>query len=219
MTAAVIPLKSLSMAKSRLQGYYTPAQRVGLCLGMLHGMLGTLTGCLHVDKVFLITPDRRAARFVSRHMPAVEVLEDRQNLSLNGCADFVVEHLTRLGYGSMLFLLGDLPLLCGKDIQKAAALAREYPIVLMPDRHGSGTNAVFLTPPTAMRTHFGKGSLRKHKAEAQRTGLGCAVLWTMGFACDLDTPDDLRYIKARRAQMPGGRHGQHFQPHNGYHSN
>jgi 2-phospho-L-lactate guanylyltransferase len=79
-------------------------------------------------------------------------------------------------------------------------LRRDAPVVLAPDRHGTGTNALMLrlgNGPDDGRDfafHFGPGSYALHVDEAHRLGLDVATSLTAGTALDLDTPDDLRRV-------------------------
>jgi 2-phospho-L-lactate guanylyltransferase len=75
-------------------------------------------------------------------------------------------------------------------------------VAIVPDRHGEGTNALVLTPPTAIRPAFGEGSCARHVAAAREAGVPFAVEELASLALDLDTPADLvaltREIEAKR---------------------
>ena len=74
--------------------------------------------------------------------------------------------------------------------------------MIVPDRHGSGTNALLLTPPYAIMPAFGTGSFARHAALAARAGPRCARCRSLGL--DVDTPDDLAALRAALAARPGG---------------
>ena len=74
---------------------------------------------------------------------------------------------------------------------------------LVPDRHGSGTNALVLRPPDVIAFAFGRGSRDRHLAAA--AAAGAAVIEVMGdLTLDVDTPDDL--LLAEVAHSPA-QHG------------
>jgi 2-phospho-L-lactate guanylyltransferase len=60
----------------------------------------------------------------------------------------------------------------------------------VPDRAGSGTNALLLAPPDAIAFRFGRDSRGAHAELARRAA---AVYLEVGgpLALDLDTPEDL----------------------------
>ncbi len=63
-------------------------------------------------------------------------------------------------------------------------------VVLVPDRHGSGTNALLLAPPNAIDFRFGEGSRAAHAAAAEAAGATYVEL-DGPLSFDLDTPEDL----------------------------
>ena len=82
-------------------------------------------------------------------------------------------------------------------------------VAIVPDRHGEGTNALVLTPPTAIRPAFGEGSRARHVAAAREAGIPFAVEELASLALDLDTPADLvaltREIEANRGSARADR--------------
>src|SRR5262249_49759308 len=64
-------------------------------------------------------------------------------------------------------------------------------MVIAPDRHGSGTNALLLRASAAFDFQFGEGSCEKHLAAASGRGWRIEVCRRPELAFDLDTPEDL----------------------------
>ncbi len=96
---------------------------------------------------------------------------------------------------AMLVLSGDLPLLSAQDLEEMGRLgAREGSIVLAPDRHGVGTNALLLHPPDLIPFRFGPGSFHLHRREAEARHLRVQVYRGRGTAVDLDLPEDLDLV-------------------------
>jgi 2-phospho-L-lactate guanylyltransferase len=60
-----------------------------------------------------------------------------------------------------------------------------------PDRLGTGTNGLALSPPGVIGFRFGAGSFAAHRAEAAAAGLEPVIVTRPGLAFDLDTPEDL----------------------------
>ena len=81
----------------------------------------------------------------------------------------------------------DLPR--AKDL--ASLGARSADVVLVPDRHGDGTNVLLLPCSGDFAFHYGPGSCAAHLANASHIGLSIEVVHRDDLALDLDTPDDL----------------------------
>jgi 2-phospho-L-lactate guanylyltransferase len=95
---------------------------------------------------------------------------------------------------------GDTPALDAGELE--ALLARTEPVVIVPDRHGTGTNALALSPPGAIAPSFGPGSRARHEAAADAAGLERATLELPSLTHDVDTPDDLAALRARGGLGP-----------------
>ena len=91
----------------------------------------------------------------------------------------------------------------------AGLIAGRRGLVIVPDRHGTGTNALVLSPPDAIEPSFGPGSFARHVAAAEAAGVPHRVEEVPGLALDVDTPDDLAELAAaletRRGQAPSTR--------------
>ena len=63
-------------------------------------------------------------------------------------------------------------------------------VAIVPDRHGSGTNALLVSPPALVEPAFGPDSLALHRAAA--ADAGATVVELDGpLSLDLDTTADL----------------------------
>ena len=80
---------------------------------------------------------------------------------------------SRAGVERVLLVPGDCPLLDPAELDELLARPPEPPSALIvPDRHGTGTNALLLTPPDALTPSFGPGQLPAPRGEcsARRDG-------------------------------------------------
>ena len=71
-------------------------------------------------------------------------------------------------------------------------------VVILADRHGTGTNGLLLTPPTAIPPSFGMGSRERHAELAHHRGMPWTVEEIPAFAYDVDTADDLAAVRDQR---------------------
>jgi 2-phospho-L-lactate guanylyltransferase len=99
------------------------------------------------------------------------------------------------GARALLILPIDLPFLQTHDLYKTATLGRQYKVVICPDQHSAGTNALFFSEPTPMRFSFGPGSYLKHQWETQRCGLVPHLFYNPRIARDIDLPEDLSDLR------------------------
>jgi 2-phospho-L-lactate guanylyltransferase len=72
-------------------------------------------------------------------------------------------------------------------------------IVIVPDRHGTGTNGLLLTPPRAIEPSFGPGSCERHQELARVAGVACRLERPSSLLLDIDTGEDLAVLRERLA--------------------
>ncbi len=100
---------------------------------------------------------------------------------------------------------GDCPLLDADQIDELIAYPVTEPSALIiPDRHGTGTNGLLLTPPGALTPSFGEGSCARHFELALSQGTTPEVVSVQSLALDIDTPDDLDTLRAVFRSTHGG---------------
>ncbi|HSL98272.1 MAG TPA: hypothetical protein VK831_06835, partial [Candidatus Deferrimicrobiaceae bacterium] len=75
-------------------------------------------------------------------------------------------------------------------------------VVLVPDQHGAGTNAMLVSPPEIIGPRFGERSRTAHAAAAREVG---ATLLEVGgpLSLDVDTPADLLAAEAVHGTLDG----------------
>ena len=81
---------------------------------------------------------------------------------------------------------------------------RRRSVGIVPDRHGSGTNGLLLTPPHAMPPSFGHGSHARHLQNAAEAGAAGETVDVPSFALDVDTPEDLEALREHLEATHGG---------------
>src|SRR6185437_15071510 len=76
--------------------------------------------------------------------------------------------------------------------------------LIVPDRHGTGTNALLLTPPDVLAPSFGPDSRRRHLADASAAGVPAEIVELDSLGLDVDTPEDLDALRRALASTHGG---------------
>jgi 2-phospho-L-lactate/phosphoenolpyruvate guanylyltransferase len=200
-TLAILPVKSFGAAKQRLAGSLGAGSRQALAQAMFIDVLITLRRVPGLD-VVVVTADHIAeAVAASRH---VRVLPDTAQAGQSEAALIGIRRAVAEGCERVLLVPGDTPLVQAGEL--AALVAGARGVTIVPDRHGTGTNALVLSPPDAIEPSFGEGSFARHLAAAERSGVPHRVEELPTLALDVDTPDDLAEMAAelehRRGQAP-----------------
>jgi 2-phospho-L-lactate guanylyltransferase len=96
---------------------------------------------------------------------------------------------------------GDCPLLDAAELDDLIVRTREDRIefAVIPDRMGTGTNALVISPPDAVEPAFGPGSRQRHIAMGLSASRRVAEHEVPSLALDLDTADDLMELAERLA--------------------
>jgi 2-phospho-L-lactate guanylyltransferase len=132
------------------------------------------------------------------------VLPDPDEGGHSGAALAGVVHAQEAGADCVVLLPGDCPLLGPRELERLLTGLPERYVAIVPDRHGTGTNALALTPPDAIRPAFGEGSCARHVAAAREAGIPFGVEELPSLGLDLDTPADVvaltRELEARRGR-------------------
>ena len=191
---ALVPVRSLSGAKSRLGEPLDPEERADLIMAMLRRTVTQALASRLLDGVAVVSQDPDLLSR-ARAMGAASLLQasDGLNEGLEEARDSACAEATAL-----LVLPADLPEISAEAIDRlvdaAGSAAARAPdravVVLVPDRHGTGTNALLVAPPNAIPFRFGEGSRAAHAAEAAAAGASYVEL-TGPLSFDVDTPEDL----------------------------
>jgi 2-phospho-L-lactate/phosphoenolpyruvate guanylyltransferase len=193
-TLAILPVKRLTAAKQRLAEALGPGARVALAQAMLIDVLASIRRVPGLDDLVVVTSDRVAQSAAAGLHPGVLVLREEGHSGHSAAALLGIHRALADEYDRVLLVPGDTPLVQAAEL--AALLADRSGVVVVPDRHGTGTNALVLSPPDAIEPSFGPGSLQRHVAAAEAAGVPCRVEEVPGLALDVDTPDDLAQLSA-----------------------
>jgi 2-phospho-L-lactate guanylyltransferase len=102
----------------------------------------------------------------------------------------------------VLLVPGDCPSLDPDEVAGLLAGFADAGVVIVPDRHGTGTNALRLTPPNAIAPAFGPGSFARHAALGAAAGAVVRVAQAPSLELDVDTPGDLAALRVALQQLP-----------------
>lgn len=195
---AIVPVKPLKRGKSRLAGILTEEERTQLNQNLLEKTLKTLSQIKELDHVLVVSRDPHALT-IARNFGAKTVQEDGQphlNTALTRATVVAQVHSTQ----GILVLPADLPLLTTDDVLALIDRAVKPPVVVIaPDRHNKGTNALLMFPAGLIEYDFGEGSFQRHCERARQVGAKLEIVELPSLALDLDLPEDLEMVRKMEA--------------------
>lgn len=197
MTIAILPLRALHDGKRRLAGVLSPGERTALVQGMLLRVVRAVQTSKRIERVIVVSPDAELLAWVQpMAVWPIEQPAGSLNAGLEYARSVVRAQAPR---ADLLVVLPDLPQLQPLDIVGIVAAGTPGTVVVAPDRHQQGTNALWLPPDAGLPFSFGPDSLRQHLLAAERLGLRVQQYHARGSAFDLDTAEDLKLVR-----MPAG---------------
>jgi 2-phospho-L-lactate guanylyltransferase len=205
-TAAILPIKSFTAAKQRLSPALGSGSRQALAQAMFSDVLSSLRKVQRLDAIVVVTGDP-AAEAAARG-GQVAVVHDPLEAGQSAATSVGIRHALALGMERVLLVPGDTPMLDPLEIDALLARGEDdgMQVVIVPDRHGTGTNALMIAPPDAFEPSFGPESLARHLSAAQEAGLTHSVEEVSSLLYDVDTADDLAVLATllddRRACAP-----------------
>jgi len=204
---AIVPVKRFGEAKQRLLEALDRPQRAAVVKAMLADVLVAISAAEQVERLIVVTGEGRAERIALRHAQRtttpVEVLRDPDDRGHSEAATLGIIRALALGARCTALLPGDCPLLDATELDAALGRMCARRVAVIPDRHGTGTNALLLCPADAIGPAFGEDSMQRHRDRAERAGYEATVEPLESLALDLDTPDDLSALAGVLAREPG----------------
>ncbi|MBA3527943.1 MAG: 2-phospho-L-lactate guanylyltransferase [Propionibacteriaceae bacterium] len=194
---AVVALKPIELAKSRLRGVPDPVRR-RLAWTMAVDTLRALAAA--TDRLLVVSDEpsleARLRHALSRapgqstETAPVTVLAEPGPVGMNGALRYGSERLAALGYASVLACVGDLPALRLESLHRVLDASRAFPRSFVADASGVGTT-MLIAHGTALEPHFQGPSAAAHRRSGARD-LDAGQLGSVPDARrDVDTETDL----------------------------
>jgi 2-phospho-L-lactate guanylyltransferase len=201
-TAAILPIKSFDQAKQRLRHELAAHDRRALVEAMFADALVALGRVPSLERIVVVSGDRIAQRIAGGY--GATIVEDDER-GHNTAAARGIASIQEDGLERALLVPGDCPTLSVTDLNLLLThAAGERSVLIVPDRHGTGTNALLLTPPDVLAPSFGPDSCRRHLADASAAGVPAEIVELDSLGLDVDTPDDLDALRHMLASTHGG---------------
>lgn len=198
---AILPVKRLYAAKERLSAGLGGEQRRRLVGAMVADVLEAIAAARTIEATIVVTGDPVAQELANQAGAAV--VPDPEEGGHNEAVLAGIARAEADGAGCVVLLPGDCPLLDPRELDSLLTGIPDSYVGIVPDRHGTGTNALVLSPPSALAPSFGEGSCARHVALAREAGVAFGVDELPSLGLDLDTPADIIALTRELDARPG----------------
>ena len=200
ITTAVLPVKRLGAAKQRLAAGLDAERRRELAEAMVADVLEAIGAARAIDRLIVVSGDPIAQELAAA--AGAEVVPDPEDAGHSEAALAGIARAEIEGAERVVLLAGDCPLLDPRELDRLLTGVPGRYVGIVPDRHGTGTNALLLSPPDAIAPSFGEGSKARHVEAARAAGIPFALENLPSIELDLDTPADVIALTRELAKQP-----------------
>jgi 2-phospho-L-lactate guanylyltransferase len=184
----LIPVKGFHRAKERLASELSPPERAALARRLATGVVAAAAPL----PVWVVCEDQAVADWARSVGAAVSW---QPGSGLNGAVQAAFAELSVAGFERVIVAHGDLSRATSLAwLGEAPTVADPRCVVLVPDRHGEGTNVASVPAGCGFEFAYGPGSCARHVAEAERLGLPLVVRRHDELQYDVDDPADLAFV-------------------------
>ncbi len=198
---AILPVKRFGAAKQRLAANLEDERREAVVAAMLEDVLEAASAARSIERIVVVTDDPRAREIAGA--AGAEVIADVAEGGHSEAALAGIALAGDRGAECVVLIPGDCPLLDPRELDRLLTGIPGSYVAIVPDRHGTGTNALALLPAGRDRPAFGEGSCERHVAAAREAGIPFSVEPLASLGLDLDTPADVVALARELEARPG----------------
>jgi 2-phospho-L-lactate guanylyltransferase len=197
---AVLPVKRLDAAKQRLAAGIDEERRRELAAAMVADVLDAIGEARSIERLIVVTGDPIAQELAAK--AGAEVVPDPEDAGHVQAAQAGIARAEAEGAERVALLAGDCPLLDPRELDRLLTGVPASYVGIVPDRHGTGTNALLLSPPGAIVPAFGEGSRARHVEAARQASIPFGIEELPSIELDLDTPADVIALQRELERQP-----------------
>lgn len=188
--AAVIPMKSLHSAKSRLSNILTAQQRKNLAMYLLDATITELKKSNFISEIIIVSIDKAVENYSC--LNNLKFIKDSDE-GVNKAVILADNYCINNGINANIVIPHDLPFISAKEIDEICTISNKYHkcIIICPSKRFDGTNILFRKPPDVIKTHYDDNSYMNHLKEAYKFKIPVESLDLVKLRFDLDTKEDL----------------------------
>lgn len=199
-TTAILPVKRFGAAKQRLAAGIEGERRRELAAAMVADVLDAIGEARAIERLIVVSGDPIAQELAAE--AGAEVVPDPEDAGHVEAAQAGIARAEAEGAERVVLLAGDCPLLDPRELDRLLTGVPGTYVGIVPDRHGTGTNALLLSPPTAIVPAFGEGSRDRHVEAARQAGVPFGIEELPSIELDLDTPADVIALQRELERQP-----------------
>jgi len=189
--AAIIPVKTFSNAKTRLE--LSPHKVEELCKIMLEEILHTLSISPRIDKIIIVTKEQKATE-IGKKFNVTTIIDEKEE-SVNSAVALADKYLLENKFDASIVFPQDIPYIKTQDIDfMLNYIAPPNFAIIIPSRRFDGTNALVRMPIDLMETHYDEDSYKIHMNTAKKHTLNVAMVFVKRIMWDVDNKEDLEFL-------------------------
>ena len=189
-TSAIIPVKTFSKAKTRLN--LQQDCKMEICSLMLQEVLKTISNCKVVNQIVLVSKDEAALK-IGRQFNSIEIFDNESGV--NNAINLADEYLSDKNFDCSIIFPQDIPTMISSDIDALLGFIKSTnSVIIVPSRQFNGTNALVRCPADLIQTRYDMGSYT-HQIDAANTktkNISIALIRRM--MLDIDDESDLAFM-------------------------
>jgi 2-phospho-L-lactate guanylyltransferase len=190
-TAAIIPVKTFSKAKTRLGLSSEKTEKI--CELMLEEILHTLTISPLIDKIIVVTKDPRALE-ISKKFNVISIT-DTEETGVNNAVSLADDYLIKNKFDASVVFPQDIPYMKTQDIEFILKFKADTNfVIVVPSRRFDGTNALVRMPIDLMKTHYDEDSYKIHMSTAKEITREVSLVFAKRIMWDVDNLEDLQFL-------------------------
>ena len=189
--AAIIPVKTFSKAKTRLN--LSLDQKLELCKIMLEEVVSTVFNYKKIDKILVVSKDEEALK-LTKKFGVIDIFDNEES-GVNHAVSLADVYLEKNDYEASIVFPQDIPFLQEEDIDILLNY-QKYPksVVIVPSRRFDGTNALLRTPVNLMETHYDEDSYKIHLEVGKSLTSNTSLVLLRRIMMDVDNNEDLEFL-------------------------
>jgi len=189
--AAIIPVKTFSKAKTRLD--LSPQQVEDLCKVMLEEILHTISISPQIEKIIMVTKEKKAIE-IGKKFKVITIVDEKEK-SVNSAVALADKYLLENNFHASIVFPQDIPFIKTQDIDFMLNY-KTHPnfAIIVPSRRFDGTNALVRMPIDLMETHYDEDSYKIHMNTAKDHTLNVAMVFVKRIMWDIDNIEDLKFV-------------------------
>ena len=160
---------------------------------MLEEILHTLSISPQIDKIIIITKDKKALE-ISKKFDIIQII-DKNETGVNDAVALADDYLLKNDFDASIVFPQDIPYIKTQDIDFVLKFKGDSNFaIIVPSRRFDGTNALVRNPVNLMKTHYDEDSYKIHMSTAKEKTRDVSMVFVKRIMWDVDNMEDLKFL-------------------------